>query len=128
EVGQRAGEVLAGRAAAEAERGVGVYGAVERVGGGGGFRKAAVDVNANAGGLAGAVVGHRNVGPRAVLEARVRVHLDRVLGPTVNEVDGELAIFGDECIDAAMLLGVVHAAKKGAAAFGTGPDGERERT
>ena len=78
-----------------------------------GLGRAAVDEDLEAGGFAGAVVGHEDMLPFARLERVLRGDdLEGILRPRMDQVDGVVAIVGEE-VPAAEVGGLIHAGDDG---------------
>ena len=127
DVGQFAAEGHAGRARADPQRLVGGRRAAEGVGFDVELGRLTVDVELHAGRLARTVVGDGDVRPRVAREEGLRLHLDRVGGPGVDEVEGELPSLGDGDVVAAEAGRVVHLADACAVGERPDPEGDGER-
>src|SRR5437867_834135 len=75
-----------------------------------------IDVNLQAGTLTGAIVSDKDMAPGALTKNRLGAHLDRVLGPGMDEMHFHSAI-GQQQIEATKSGGVVHFAQESAISF-----------
>src|SRR5713101_1209230 len=75
-----------------------------------------IDVHLESGALTGAIVSDKDMAPDTLRKNRLGAHLDRVLGPGMDEMNFHSAI-DQQQIEATKSGGVIHFAQEGAISF-----------